>query len=249
MTPEQTKILHLSDLHFGKINEEVLNDLKTYIDQHHDIDLIILTGDLTQRAKKEEFESAKLFLESLRRPIFIIPGNHDVPLYNIFLRFFFPYKKFCHFLGSYAQKYFENDRMALYGVWSTNKFSVSEGRLSGSELQNLQNKFKEIPRHKWRIIASHHDINPHKHKDALVEIGPHLILSGHVHQSSVVELIPNAYPLLVSAGTSTSTRTRKEVNSFNVITLKHNQLVIETFLKDNQGFKGTITYPFNSTSR
>ncbi|MBA2405372.1 MAG: metallophosphoesterase, partial [Bdellovibrionales bacterium] len=138
MSPDSINILHISDIHFGRIDQAVLEELRTFIfNKKSDLGLVILTGDLTQRAKKKEFQAAREFLESLDCPVIVVPGNHDVPLYNIFLRFLSPYSKFCKYLGGFSQKYFEDERIAVYGMWSTNPLSIKDGMISSHDLDSL----------------------------------------------------------------------------------------------------------------
>lgn len=243
MSPGSTRILHLSDIHFGRIDESVLNDLQSYIlSKKSELDLVIITGDLTQRAKKNEFLSARAFLDSLHCPVVVVPGNHDVPLYNIFLRFFAPYFKFCKFLGRYSEHFYENEHVAVYGIWSTNNFSVKDGKVTNTILTDLENKFREVSPHKIKIIASHHGLfskNEPMKGDAqrVLSSHPHVLLSGHEHQSGVTQLPSRKFPLIISSGTSTSNRLRVEANSFNLITVNMGQdIVVETFVREQNSF-------------
>lgn len=246
MSPGHTKILHLSDIHFGRINEAVLVELKSFISElKSDLHLVIVTGDLTQRAKKNEFLNARAFLESFNCPVVAVPGNHDVPLYNIFLRFFAPYLKFCQYLAPFSKNYYESERVIVYGLWSANNFTIKDGRITEKELIDLENKFRNVDSNKIRIIASHHSPfsvqEPMKgNTQRVLEAQPHLILSGHEHQSGVTQLPSRKFPLLVSSGTSASNRTRVEANSFNIITIApHGAIVVETFTWEENIFKLT----------
>lgn len=249
MTPGSTRILHLSDIHFGRIDDLVLDHLKSFIaNKKAEVDLVIVTGDLTQRAKKNEFLSAHTFLESFHCPVVAVPGNHDVPLYNIFLRFFAPYLKFSQYLGSFASIFYENENVAVYGLWSTNNFSVKDGRITQKDLDNLEEKFRTLPSHKTKIIASHHGLfskNEPMKGDTLkvLDNNPHLLLSGHEHQSGVTQLHGRTFPLIISSGTSTSNRTRLEANSFNIITIESNDKIsVETYAWEKDKFVLKTTF-------
>ena len=162
---ETFSVIHLSDLHFGRIHCDILHYLEKFlIERKQDISLAILTGDFTQRARSQEFKDAREFISSLSCPLFLVPGNHDVPLYNLFLRFLSPYKKFLKYLGPFAQNYYEDERLAVFGLWTVDNFSVKTGRLSAKDLDSLEQKFKNIPEHKLKIIASHHPLATLKHK-------------------------------------------------------------------------------------
>ena len=152
-------ILHLSDLHFGRISQQVLFDLETFIKaRKEEIHLAILTGDLTQRARSHEFMAAREFLNSLGCPLFLVPGNHDVPLYNLFLRFFSPYKKFLKYIGPFATNFYEDERIAVYGMWTTDNFTIKTGRISDKDLRCAEEKLGKVSANKIKIIASHHPL-------------------------------------------------------------------------------------------
>ena len=251
MPSRLVKILHLSDLHFGRIEPKVLSALESFIKTHKEsLDLIILTGDLTQRAKKSEYLEARKFLDTFDCPLFLIPGNHDIPLYNIFLRLFTPYRKFLKYIGPLAKNFYEDDNLAVYGIWSTNHFTIKSGRLFKKDIKDLEDKFKDIPDHKIRIIASHHpllDKGSHHLKSKIkkmIDLRPHLFLSGHEHQSNVQYLNDEKqFPLLISSGTSSSSRVRDESNSFNLISIDENKSVtVETFAFENNGFICSNTF-------
>lgn len=230
-------VIHLSDLHFGRIHPQILRDLETFLSQRkREIKLAILTGDLTQRAREHEFIAAKEFASALPCPFFVVPGNHDVPLYNLFLRFFSPYKKFLSHLGPFAQNFYEDDYLAVYGLWTVNNFAVSSGKLLKSDLQQMEEKFRDVPAHKIKIVAGHHPLTdlryPGIEKDLqkLLDIRPHFLMWGHEHRSGVKPFVPNeSFPLALAAGTSTSTRLRAEANSFNYLTFDNGKAVIEVF--------------------
>lgn len=190
----------------------------------NEIKLAIVTGDLTQRAKKNEFLAAKEFMSSLQSPLFVVPGNHDVPLYNLFLRFFSPYKKFLRYLGPFAENYYEDDDVAVYGMWTTDNFRIQSGKIYKKDVNVLREKFSAVPEHKLRIIACHHPLGDEL--QLALEHHPHFILWGHEHQSGVKK---KENTLMLASGTSASTRTRAEANSFNYISIEDNKAVIEIY--------------------
>ncbi len=215
-------IIHLSDLHFGRIQPDILEQLDSFIKlKSNEIKIAIVTGDITQRAKKREFKAAIEFISSLKSPLFVVPGNHDVPLYNLFLRFLSPYKKFLRYMGPFAQNFYEDEDIAIYGMWTTNNFRVQSGELRKKDINELKEKFSRVPDHKIKIIACHHPVG-----DKLLNLNPDFILWGHEHQSGVRK-IDNTF--MLAAGTSTSSRTRAEANSFNYISIDDNNLKIEVY--------------------
>lgn len=235
--PGPFSIIHLSDLHFGKTHDHVLEHLDDFLRLHQNtIKLAIFTGDLTQRARKNEFLAAKKFIESLNSPFFVVPGNHDIPLYNLFLRFLSPYKRFLKYLGPFAQNFYEDDTVAVYGLWTVNNFSIQSGRLSEKDIEEMEKRFNLVPDKKIRIIASHHPVlsidHPRIQKDItrLLKVDPHFLLWGHDHQSEIRSLKDKkVFPMILASGTTTSSRTRAETNSFNMLTFHEDHFVTEIY--------------------
>lgn len=225
-------VVHLSDLHFGRIHPEILQHLDDFLKlRKKEIKLAVLTGDLTQRAKKNEFLAAKQFMESLDSSLFVVPGNHDVPLYNLFLRFLSPYKKFMKYLGPFSKNYYEDDDIAIFGLWTVDNFSVKTGKLREQDMKELEKKFSEVPSSKIKIVACHHPlISMKSDMERLLNLAPHLLMWGHEHQSGIQQLNEKErFPMILSSGTSTSSRTRAEANSFNYVTVNENEFVIEIY--------------------
>ena len=236
-------IIHLSDLHFGRIQDKVLNDLNRYLkDNKNLINLVILTGDLTQRAKKDQFIEAKIFLSQISAPVFIVPGNHDIPLYNLFLRIFRPYSRFKKYMGTFINNYYEDENFAVYGLWTVNKLTVESGKISESDIISATEKFSEVADYKIKILAGHHPIatyeNPRIKKlfEKLITLKPDFLLWGHDHQSSIkyFDEKTKMLPLMLASGTAISSRVRQEANSFNLITIIGEEVRIQT-LVHNEG--------------
>lgn len=239
-------IIHFSDLHFGRIQDKVLKDLDQYLEDNKDIiNLVILTGDLTQRAKKEQFIAAKDFLSKIKVPVFVVPGNHDVPLYNLFLRFFSPYSRFKKYMGNLISNFYEDDDIAVFGLCTVNPLKVQEGRISETDIKNVTEKFKKVPAHKIKILAGHHPIATYEEPkikklfEKLIELKPDFLLWGHDHQSSVkyFDEKTKTLPLMLASGTTISSRVRVEANSFNLICVTGTDVVVKTMVHiDGEGF-------------
>jgi 3',5'-cyclic AMP phosphodiesterase CpdA len=231
-------IAHFSDLHFGRIHGDVLKDLEKYLNDHRDLSMIILTGDLTQRAKKEQFIAAKEFLEKIKIPVFIVPGNHDVPLYNLFLRFFSPYSRYRKYMGNLVNNFYEDDKMAIFGFWTVNPYKVADGRISESDIIEATEKFKNVSEKKIKILAAHHPVATYEGDkgkrlyEKLLALKPDFLLWGHDHQSSVKyhDEKTKAFPLMLASGTTFSSRVREEANSFNIITVNGADITITTMV-------------------
>lgn len=246
MSSSTLSIIHFSDLHFGRIHDQVLFDLKKYLNDNQDsINLVILTGDLTQRAKKEQFIAAKEFLSKIKIPVFVVPGNHDVPLYNLFLRFFSPYSRFKKYMGNLISNFYEDDQVAIFGLWTVNPFRVEAGKISESDILMVTEKFKSIAPHKIKILAGHHPISTYEEPkikklfEKLIELKPDFLMWGHDHQSSIqyFDEKTKSLPIMMAAGTTVSSRVRVEANSFNLITINGEDVLIKTMVHVlGQGF-------------
>ena len=239
-------IIHFSDLHFGRIHDQVLIDLKKYLKENEDqLTLVILTGDLTQRAKKVQFIAAKDFLSEIKVPVFVVPGNHDVPLYNLFLRFFSPFSRFRKYMGKLISNYYEDDNVAVFGLWTVNPLRVEEGKILESDILAVTEKFKSVPDYKIKILAGHHPIATYEEPkikklfEKLMELKPDFLMWGHNHQSSITYFDEKTkmFPIMMASGTTVSSRVRVEANSFNLITITGEDVLIKTMVHiEGQGF-------------
>ena len=239
MSSKTLNIIHFSDLHFGRIHDQVLTDLEKFLNDNSEIiTLVILTGDLTQRAKKEQFIAAKEFLSKIKVPVFVVPGNHDVPLYNLFLRFFSPFSRYRKYMGNLISNFYEDEHVAIFGLWTVNPLKVEEGKIRESDILLVTEKFKSIPDHKIKILAGHHPIATYEDPkikklfEKLIELRPDFLMWGHDHQSSITYFDEKTkmFPILMAAGTTVSSRVRVEANSFNLITINDSDVLIKTMV-------------------
>src|SRR6266478_4554390 len=108
-------IVHLSDIHFGRVDAAVVGPLIEAINQIAP-DVVAVSGDLTQRARSHQFKEARAFLDSLPRPQIVVPGNHDIPLHNVFLRFAQPFRKYRRYITDEMRPFYADDEIAILGV-------------------------------------------------------------------------------------------------------------------------------------
>lgn len=244
-------LVHISDLHFGKINSNVLDSLIATINTQK-VSCVVVTGDLTQRARSHQFLAALDFLKKVKAPVLSVPGNHDVPLYNLIQRFFTPFKKYNKYIKPFSSSIYMDEHMLIAGITTNNIYTVKEGKISEKEIEHLEKTFKDNPR-EIRIIACHHPVfkpNPKAYNETLfhrmMALKPHLILSGHDHQSSIeyIDDTNKNFPLLVNAGTATSTRTRKEANSINFVEINGSDIIIKNYVFENNQFEIKTTQTF-----
>jgi 3',5'-cyclic AMP phosphodiesterase CpdA len=238
------KIVHLSDLHFGRIDAAVVEPLVEAVNEAAPT-LVVVSGDLTQRARSAQFEEARAFLERLPHPQVVVPGNHDVPLYDVVERFARPLDKFRRYISEEVEPTYEDEEMVVAGVNTARSLTRKYGRVNERQVASLHERLCKYPNEVLKVVVTHHPFDLPAGADereivgraqlameALAQCGADLLLAGHLHVSQTGRTaerykIEGHSALYVQAGTATSTRGRGEANSFNVIRLKHPHIQVE----------------------
>jgi 3',5'-cyclic AMP phosphodiesterase CpdA len=241
-------LIHLSDLHFGRVDYQIVN---TLIETVHRIapDLVVVSGDLTQRARSHQFKEARLFLDSLPKvPQIVVPGNHDVPLYNVFDRFTAPLEKYKKYITSDLRPYHEDEEIAVLGVNTARSLTIKGGRINEQQIEWIRERLCPTSEAAVKIIVTHHPFDlPEGYGERdlvgrariamkmLATCGADVFLAGHLHVSHISETakryrIKGHSALVIQAGTATSTRERGEDNSFNLIRVERPVLSVERFV-------------------
>ncbi|KRB92724.1 metallophosphoesterase family protein [Noviherbaspirillum sp. Root189] len=231
-----TVIAHLSDPHFGTEIPAVVDALQAALHALQP-DLVIVSGDMTQRARKHEFRSARNFLDRLKVPaIMVIPGNHDIPLFNVVARALTPYRNYCDAFGAPCGMWTDTDTIVM-ALDSTNPARHTRGKLRTGQLADLASRIPPSMTPRLRIACAHQPLHTawlEDQHEVLIDAGNaaaafaghdiDIVLSGHVHVP-LVTTTREAFPelrrhfILSGAGTAVSHRTRPGApNSFNVIT-------------------------------
>jgi 3',5'-cyclic AMP phosphodiesterase CpdA len=237
-------IIHLSDLHFGRVDEATTGPLVRQVKalKPH---LIVISGDLTQRARSKQFHEARRFLELLPQPQIIVPGNHDVPAYNLYQRIAKPLKKYRRYVSDDLMPGYVDDEIAVFGLNSTRSLTTKYGKLRKQDIAAVCGKLAQITGRVTRIVVCHHPFDlpaHHTQRDLIRSAGSAMrafvgcrvdvILSGHLHlgyTSHTTERypFPGHAALIVQAGTAISSRRRGETNSFNVLHIQDASIVVE----------------------
>ncbi|KQM66696.1 MULTISPECIES: metallophosphoesterase family protein [unclassified Sphingomonas] len=229
------RLFHVSDVHFGAEDKAALAWFGEAV-RREQPDAIIMTGDLTMRARTAEFEAAAIWLENLGRPVTVEVGNHDLPLYNLFARFVRPYKRYKR-LERMIERPLEIDGVAIVPLKTTARFQFrwdwSKGYVSDGALARTLRLIQRVPKNNLIFIAAHHPLIDVGTKssgetrggavalDAVVAAGAHAVLSGHVHDPFDIPYQTAGGQLrMVGAGTL-STRTRDDPPSFNEIRIEN----------------------------
>jgi 3',5'-cyclic AMP phosphodiesterase CpdA len=237
-------VVHLSDLHFGRVDPTMIEPLIGAV-QSLAPDVVAVSGDLTQRAKVAEFEQARAFLDKLCAPLVVVPGNHDVPLYNLYGRFAQSFERFHRLITNEVVPEFIDDEIAVIGVNTARSLTWKGGRVNISQMVRVRDRLFNLPAHIVRVVVTHHPFELPSGVSSLelvgrarmgmmklAECGADVLLSGHLHTAHVGDTVHryNIYghsSLVVQAGTAISTRQRGEQNSFNSLQITAAEITIE----------------------
>ena len=262
-------IVHISDIHFGRVDYEIVERLKKIIFELNP-HLVIVSGDLTQRAKSAEFTEARAFLNQLPKPQIVVPGNHDVPLYNVYNRFLNPLDKYKKHITDDLQPFFADAEIAVIGINTARSLTIKDGRINEGQVAAINTRMRGLPNEMLKIVVTHHPFDlPEGYDDdqivgraemAIREItksGADVFLAGHIHVSHIggtatrYKLGGGKNALVVQAGTATSTRGRGEANSFNVLEFEHPRLIVKRFECEEAeiGFVLANTQNFEQTEK
>lgn len=247
------RIAHISDLHFGtedpSVAEGLLQDLAA-----HSPHLVCVSGDLTQRARRSQFLAARRYLDRIDAPKLIVPGNHDVPLYNILDRFARPFAGYRHTITSELSPFFQDGEIAVAGVNTARANTWKEGRISVAQMQRLRCQFEGASPQSFKILVSHHPFIPPEHdmqaslvgraREALKMLetcGCALILSGHLHHAYSGDVrthhLEVTHSIVVAqAGTAISHRRRDEPNAYNQLAIEGDTLQLLVRAWDGRRF-------------
>ena len=253
------RILHLSDLHFGAHDEKLVHAVEERV--HDDKpDLVVVSGDFTQRARTEQFKDACRFLGRLQErghEVLGVPGNHDVPLYDVMRRFLSPLTRYKRYIDDVLCPYHELTGVAVLGINTARSLTFKDGRISHEQMGFIRDTFGRIDP-KWvRVLVTHHPLfalpvgeGPELGKaigrqelalDAIEHAGVDLLLAGHNHRASAHsarDLVTRAGgALVIQAGTATSTRLRDEEQSFNRIEIDGERVTVTVMAWDGRRYR------------
>lgn len=238
-----SSLLHLSDPHFGTERAPVVAALLRWVAEQRaagGIGTVVISGDITQRARPAQFARARRFVDHLRAllpgvPVLLIPGNHDIPLYNLPLRLLRPFAGFQRAFGAELDAVYEDAGLHIQLLNTVCRWLHTDGRVSAAQIARVGRRLEAASAERLRVVVAHQPVavtraqDEHDllrgHEPALrcwAQAGADLVLGGHIHLPYVRAVQPGGADSrriwVVQAGTAVSSRIRNEANnSFNRI--------------------------------
>ncbi len=243
-------IAHISDIHFGAEEPVICDGLREYLHRVRP-EITVVSGDLTQRARRVEFDAARAFVHALPGAKIIVPGNHDVPLWDFFNRFFRPLARYCRYITPDLAPTYHDECVSIVGINTARSLTSKNGRINEDQARAASEILRRYDEHVMKIVVTHHPFDlaeTHGERDLvgrskmalqmLAEAGADVLLAGHFHDAYTGGTAKR-YPihgysaLVVQAGTATSHRRRGSANSFNLLRIDPPFVTVEILSWDD----------------
>jgi len=254
------RLAHISDLHFGREEPAVVEGLLADLAEAKP-DLVVVSGDLTQRARRAQFRACAAFLERLPAPRLVVPGNHDIPLYDVARRFLDPLGRYRRFIGALEPLYADPE-LAVLGLDTVRPTRWVDGRVSAAQVEHIRTRLGPLPPEVFKVIVTHHPFVPAPRDPSPARIegapaalaaaeaaGVELFLAGHLHAGYLADLRQHHASLrrsilVAQAGTAVSNRRRGEPNGYNLITIAPPDFSFEVRAWDGTRFQTRTVDPY-----
>ncbi|MEO8012538.1 metallophosphoesterase [Polaromonas sp.] len=229
-------LLQISDPHFGTAQPAVMQAL-AQLARAKRPDVLVLSGDITQRALASQFAQARAFCDSLAiAQWLVIPGNHDIPLFNLYQRLFTPYARLRQAFGPVLEPVLSTPWLHVIGVKTTRRWRHKNGEVSGAQVERVVAELQRSEPGQLRIVVVHQPVHVMHAEDqhdrlrgwepavrAWSRAGADIVMGGHIHLPSLCDLSTRLAGLerrlwCVQAGTALSSRVRAGIpNSVNLL--------------------------------
>jgi 3',5'-cyclic AMP phosphodiesterase CpdA len=242
-----------ADLHFGSVPEGLADALAEDLLAHQP-DLIVVAGDLTMRARATEFAAAGEWLRKLTVPVLVLPGNHDLPYWNLYQRFADPFHRFHQATDATLMPTFSHERGLVLGFNTTRSWHPhlrwQEGVARRRDIEAARHMLGNAPEDAFKVVAAHHPFvkvagrprtrpvrRAERALDAFMAGGVEMVVSGHTHQSFVVE-VKHAERTFIALGapTALSSRMRGEANGYWVVSADRTGVMAALHLREGEHF-------------
>ena len=228
--------MQISDAHFDTEQAPVVRAL-LHLAREEVPDLVVFSGYITQRARRNQFGAARAFIDQLKPPALLaIPGNHDIPLFNLAARAFTPYANYARVFGNNLEPVFDAPNLLVIGVNTTRPRRHKDGELAREQIERVAKRLRRAEASQLRLVVVHHPVlairasdeknllNGHQQAvPAWATAGGDIIMGGHIHLP-YVRSMRTTFPDLpreiwtVQAGTAVSSRIHEGIdNSVNLI--------------------------------
>lgn len=251
-------IAHISDLHFGREDPRVVEGLLEDLEELAP-SLVAVSGDLTQRARTSQFHAARRFLDRLPSPWLAVPGNHDIPAWDLFARFVDPLGGFRRIVSSSVDPIHVDEELAVLGLNTARSLAFKEGRISVLQMESMAAHLTDLPPRLFRVVVTHHPFLPPpgsprtpivgralRALEVLEDGGIDLVLTGHLHRGFTGDVREfhaggKRSILVAQAGTTVSRRHRGEPNAYNHLQLEPGRVRITVRMWDGARFAPAST--------
>ncbi len=252
------RIALAADLHFGSVPEGLAEALKEAIESQEP-EVIVIAGDLTLRARRSEFALARAWLLSLAVPALVLPGNHDLPYWNLLQRFASPFRRYRLAAGaSNLMPVVQLEGGVVLGFNTTRSWQPhlqwQEGVARVRDIEAAEKILSASPPGQFKAIAAHHPFlkipgvpraKPIRRASLALQMlaasGVNIVMSGHVHQSFAVESVAAGQPIVaIGAPTALSTRMRGEPNGFWIIAGEKDVIACTLWLRSGMRFEPSV---------
>ena len=234
-----TTLLQISDTHFGTEQPQVVQALEA-LAREKKPDVLVVSGDITQRATHAQFAQARAFCDRLNAAhMLAIPGNHDIALFNLFARIVQPYAAYRKAFGQALEQHLQTPSLSISTVNTTRWWRHKNGDVSKAQIARVCQQLSKATAQQLRIVVVHQPVHVLRTRDehdrlkgwhaavkAWSAAGADIVMGGHIHLPYVCELSAQVDGLArrmwcVQAGPAVSSRIRREApNSVNVVEFK-----------------------------